>query len=134
MRRFRLAVVPTLAVALLAAGCGEDDGSASVATGPSRTVDIVADEYSFAGDPGDAIVAGETIRFIVSNGGELNHEMQVLDADGRLLDRTAEIPPGGRDEVTVTFAEPGTYQVICDIDDHLSRGQRAQFEVAEPEG
>jgi plastocyanin len=33
--------------------------------------------------------------------------------------------------VTVTFEEAGIYQVICDIDDHLSRGQQARFEVTE---
>ena len=132
MRRFRLAVGPAVTAVLLLAACGEDDGSASSATGPTRTVEIVTTEYAFTGDPGDAIVAGETIRFVVSNGGELDHEMQVLDEDGRLLDRTGEIPPGGSDEITVAFAEPGVYQVICDIDDHLSRGQRAQFDVAEP--
>ena len=91
----------------------------------------VATEYAFSGDQGEDIVAGETIQFIVSNAGELIHEMQVLDADGKLLGRTGEIAPGGRDQVTVEFAEPGVYQVICDVDDHLSRGQRAPFEVAE---
>ncbi|MGI9646692.1 MAG: cupredoxin domain-containing protein [Ilumatobacteraceae bacterium] len=132
MRRLRLAAGPAITAVLLLAACGEDDGSATTAKGPTRTVEIVATEYAFAGDPGDAIVAGETIRFAVSNGGELIHEMQVLDGDGKLLDRTAEIPPGGRDEVTVTFEEPGVYQVICDVDDHLSRGQQARFDVAEP--
>ncbi len=115
------------------AACGEDDpsGSGGASDGATRVVEIEAAEYSFAGDPGDDIVAGETIQFVVTNVGELRHEMQVLDGEGKLLDRTGEIPAGGRDQVTVTFAEPGTYQVICDIDDHLSRGQRANFVVAD---
>jgi uncharacterized cupredoxin-like copper-binding protein len=37
--------------------------------------------------------------------------------------------PGSADTVTVTFDEAGSYQIICDVDDHLSRGQRAVFEV-----
>ncbi len=131
-RLSRLIVIAALATGALGA-CGEDEpsGAGGASGGATRTVEIEASEYAFAGDPGDEIVAGETIQFIVSNVGELRHEMQVLDGEGKLLDRTGEIPAGGRDQVTVTFAEAGTYQVICDIDDHLSRGQRAQFVVAE---
>lgn len=111
-------------------GCGDDASSRSDPT-PIRTVEIAASEYQFTGDPDAGITAGETIRFVVSNEGALSHEMQVLTGDGRLIDRTEEIPPGGRDEVTVSFGDAGTYQVICDIDDHLTRGQRATFTVAE---
>jgi plastocyanin len=31
--------------------------------------------------------------------------------------------------VTVTFEEAGNYRLICDIDDHLSRGQSATVTV-----
>ena len=131
-RRLRRASL-LLAVSTIATGaCGEDDPAPDAAgSGAVRVVEIEATEYSFSGDPSASITAGDTVQFVVTNVGELTHEMQVLNADGRVLDRTAEIPPGGRDDVTVTFDEPGVYQVICDIDDHLTRGQRAQFDVAE---
>jgi uncharacterized cupredoxin-like copper-binding protein len=32
----------------------------------------------------------------------------------------------------VTFENAGVYTVICDIDDHRSRGQQAEFTVLEP--
>jgi hypothetical protein len=32
-------------------------------------------------------------------------------------------------EVEVRFDRPGVYQLICDIDDHLARGQRSSFTV-----
>lgn len=115
------------------AGCGGDDGGgdggdddAAIA---SRTVGIDATEYRFDTAAPPAIVVGETIRFEVSNVGRLVHEMQVLDGLGRILDRTGRIMPGSVDTVTVTFDEAGNYQIICDVDDHLSRGQRAVFEV-----
>lgn len=95
----------------------------------TQTVEIIATEYAFSGDPATAIEAGETVRFVVRNDGGLIHEMQVLDTDARLIDRTPELAPGEVGEVTVTFASPGVYQVICDVDDHLSRGQQATFTV-----
>lgn len=117
-----------LALSGLLAACGADGPSESEPLEPDRTVEITADEYSFAGDP-TGIAAGDTIRFDVSNVGEVTHEMQVLDQSGRLLDRTGEIPPGGSDDVVVEFAEAGDYRLICDIDDHQSRGQFAFITV-----
>lgn len=93
-------------------------------------VDITAEEYSFNGDPG-TITAGETITFVVSNTGFLDHEMQVLDGNGRKIDGTTRLSPGQVGEVTVTFEEAGPYRLICDIDDHLSRGQSAGLTVVE---
>ena len=119
-----------LVIGFGACGGGDDDESEGEIQ-EARTVEITASEYTFTGEPGEDIVAGETIRFVVSNAGELDHEMQVLDGDGRLIDRTGEIPPGGQDDVTVEFEDAGVYQVICDIDDHLSRGQQVRFPVGE---
>ena len=123
----RLAATIALAAAALS-GCGSEDDAGS---SEAKTVEITATEYAFAGDPSTTIVAGDTIRFRMTNAGELRHEMQVLDGSGRLIDRTPEVDPGGVGEVVVTFDEPGVYQVICDVDDHLSRGQQASFTVAD---
>lgn len=114
---------------LLLAGCGGDNDESETA-GPARVVEITAKEYSFNGDPGE-LVRGETIRFVVSNTGSLDHEMQVLDGDGRLMERTATISPGQTGDVTVTFEEAGPHRLICDINDHLSRGQSVGITVAE---
>jgi plastocyanin len=122
-------------VAMLAVGCGGGDVGDGDGGGDGeeadRAIAVTATEYRFNAEAGIEIVSGETIEFEVTNVGEVTHEMQVLTGDGKELGRTGEIEPSQSDSVTVTFEEAGVYQVICDIDDHLSRGQQAKFEVAE---
>ncbi len=130
LTRSALVLLSTIAViALLGCGGGGDDESGG--DEPARTIAISATEYQFSAEAGISIAAGETIEFEVTNDGEVTHEMQVLTGDAKTLGRTPEIPPSQQGTVTVTFEEAGVYQVICDIDDHLSRGQRAQFEVTD---
>ena len=120
-------------VAMLAVGCGggDDDDGGRGGEEADRSIAVTATEYRFDAEAGIEIVSGETIEFGVTNIGEVTHEMQVLTGDGKELGRTGEIEPSQSDSVTVTFEEAGVYQVICDIDDHLSRGQQARFEVTE---
>ena len=119
------------AVALVASGCGGSDGDGDGGGEADRSIAVTATEYDFNAEAGIEIVAGETIEFEVTNVGDVTHEMQVLTGDAKTLGRTPEIAPSQSGTVTVTFDEPGVYQVICDIDDHLSRGQRAEFQVAD---
>ncbi|MFK8023745.1 MAG: cupredoxin domain-containing protein [Ilumatobacter sp.] len=125
----RFAFGMTLAsVALL--GCGSDDNT-SGADGPARSVEIAAVDFAFRSDAAITISAGETIEFIVENEGSVDHQMEVLTDANRRLGMTERIAPGRSDTVTVTFAEPGVYRVICDIDDHRTLGQIAEFTVAD---
>ncbi len=112
---------------LTAAGCGSEDPG--TADGESYTVGIVADEYTFRADEAIEVRAGDTVTFDVRNEGEVDHRLEVLTSESRSLGATERIAPGARDEVTVTFEDEGVYRVICDVDDHLSRGQQAQFRV-----
>ena len=121
------------ALALLALGsmlfvaCGSDDaGDASTDT--PRTIEITAIEYAFNGDPG-IIESGDTIEFAVENVGQLDHSLEVLSSTGSSLGRTEQIPAGSSGSVTVVFGEAGVYRLICDVDDHLSRGQTASITV-----
>lgn len=128
-----LAVVP---MAVLGA-CGSDDtdNGSSDALSPddvSQTVEFTASEYEFGADAETTIAAGEVVRFRLTNVGELDHEMRVLDDTGRLIDQIARLAPGASGEVLLQFETAGQYQLICDIDDHLTRGQRAIFSVDEP--
>jgi plastocyanin len=134
MRRTRISpFVPVAAIAFAViglAGCGDDGDSASDgAGGESSVVEIAAVEYEFLASESITIAPGDTVIFRVTNEGELDHELQVLTDENRRLGQTDRISPGDTDEVTVTFTDVGVYQVICDIDDHFSRGQRAQFTV-----
>jgi len=118
------------AAALALAGCGGGDDTETAGDGRQVTASLIATEFQFRAEPLD-LVAGDTVTFDVRNDGQLEHELQVLDDGGTRLGRTERIPPGARRSVTITFDQAGVYQVICDIDDHLTRGQRAPFAVAE---
>ena len=106
-------------------GCGSED------TAPppvSQTLRITATEYAFGGESA-TITAGETIRFELVNEGQIDHELQLLNSDGRVLGQIERLPPGGMGSVEVNFEEAGVYTVICDIDDHQLLGQTAAFLV-----
>jgi plastocyanin len=109
--------------------CGADGDSSNADSGDARSVEVTAKEYSFNGDPG-TIAAGDTIEFVLSNDGQLDHSMEVLSSEGRSLGKIERISPGATGNVTVTFEDEGQYRLICDIDDHLSRGQSATLTVA----
>jgi plastocyanin len=124
----RLAVVLSVAPIVLLAACG-DDAPVDATPEPARTIEIRASEYAFNGDPG-VISAGDTIEFALVNVGEIDHSLEVLSAEGRSLGRTERIGAGERTAVTVTFDQGGVYRLICDVDDHLSRGQSATITVS----
>lgn len=108
--------------------CGADNPTTEQAVEPSRTIEIVAAEYTFAGEPG-VIEAGDTIEFVLENVGQLDHSLEVLSAAGSSLGATERIPAGRSGAVTVTFGDAGVYRLICDVDDHFSRGQAGTITV-----
>jgi plastocyanin len=109
-------------------GCGADKPATELSAGPSRTIEITAAEYTFDGDPG-VIAAGDTIEFVLENVGQLDHSLEVLSATGSSLGATERIPAGTSGSVTVTFDDAGVHRLICDVDDHFSRGQAATITV-----
>lgn len=125
--RRRLAVSLTLLCSPLLLACGSDE-AADAPSEPARTIEIRATEYAFNGDPG-VISAGDTIEFVLDNVGQLDHSLEVLSSEGRSLGKTERIRAGASASVTVTFADDGVYRLICDVDDHLSRGQSATIAV-----
>ena len=126
VRRRRVTAAFTL-LALPLVACGSDE-AADAPSEPARTIEIRATEYAFNGDPG-VISAGDTIEFVLDNVGQLDHSLEVLSSEGRSLGKTERIPAGASANVTVTFADDGVYRLICDVDDHLSRGQSATIAV-----
>ena len=125
--RRRLAVSLTLLCSSLLLACGSDE-AADAPSEPARTIEIRATEYAFNGDPG-VISAGDTIEFVLDNVGQLDHSLEVLSSEGRSLGKTERVPAGASASVTVTFVDDGVYRLICDVDDHLSRGQSATIAV-----
>jgi plastocyanin len=124
----RLTPLVIVVSALTGSACGSDGEPAAVPPVPARTIDVVATEYAFNGDPG-TITAGDTVEFVVQNAGRLDHSLEVLSAEGRSLGRTDRIAAGESAGVVVTFGTAGSYRLICDVDDHLSRGQSATIIV-----
>lgn len=123
-----LSVVLLFAIGLFA-GCGSEETNAS----PPRDVSLEAAEYSFGADEAITITTGDTINFNVRNAGDLDHQMEIWNSENRVLGKTERIAPGALRSVTVTFDEAGSYRVVCDLDDHLTKGQQANFEVFDTE-
>jgi uncharacterized cupredoxin-like copper-binding protein len=109
--------------------CGSDGPATEGSPAPSRTIEILAAEYTFSGDPG-VIVAGDTIEFVLENVGQIDHSLEVLSSAGSSLGTTPRVPAGASGAITVTFEEPGVYRLICDVDDHFSRGQAGTITVS----
>jgi plastocyanin len=124
----RPAIALLALVSWLFVSCGSDDTAAGESSSAARTIEIIATEYEFNGDPG-VIGPGDTIEFDVENVGQVDHSLEVLSSSGTSLGRTARIAPGASASVTVTFDDAGVYRLICDVDDHLSRGQTASITV-----
>ncbi|MEL6893881.1 MAG: cupredoxin domain-containing protein [Actinomycetota bacterium] len=130
-RRRRIVRGTALAAGFTAlTACGSADEE--TLDGRELQVDLVAVDYAFEANEALEIAVGDRVTFTVRNGGTLDHELEVLSSENRSLGATERIPPNAVREVTVTFEEEGTYRVICDIDDHFSRGQVAQFTVTPP--
>lgn len=126
-----------VAVALAACG-GEPTGT----TENPRTIEIQAlDDFRF--DPSEVTVeSGETIRFVVTNPGEVVHEFVLgpehvqaaheeaaemgemehgeMDVEGQLA--AIELQPGETKEVTVTFEEAGEMLYGCHEPGHYNAG------------
>jgi uncharacterized cupredoxin-like copper-binding protein len=124
----RRLILTSLLLSPAVVGCGADSPANEVSSEPSRTIEILAAEYTFSGEPG-VIAAGDTIEFVLENVGQLDHSLEVLSAAGSSLGVTERIPPGASGSVTVTFDDAGVYRLICDVDDHFSRGQGGTITV-----
>lgn len=124
----RRLILTSLLLSPVFVACGADNPSTEASTAPSRTIEIIAAEYTFNGDPG-VIAAGDTIEFALENVGQLDHSLEVLSATGSSLGATERIPAGSSGSVTVTFDDAGVYRLICDVDDHFSRGQSGTITV-----
>ena len=124
----RRRILTSLLLSPAIVACGADSPAAEMSSEPARSVEIVAAEYTFSGEPG-VISAGDTIEFVLENVGQLDHSLEVLSSAGGSLGATERIPAGGSGAVTVTFGDAGVYRLICDVDDHFSRGQGGTITV-----
>ncbi|UWQ57787.1 copper-binding protein [Leisingera caerulea] len=91
---------------------------------------------------------GETIKFVISNAGELEHEF-VLDTPVRNLHHkemmakmemehddpnSVRLDPGQTGEIVWTFSNPGTFEFACLIPGHYESGMHGPVAVLEGGG
>ena len=109
-----------------------------------RTITVnMADTMRFT--PGEITVKqGETVKFVVRNGGKVMHEM-VIGAEEELKKHAelmkkhpgmeheepymAHVKPGAKEEIVWTFTKPGTYMYGCLIPGHFEAGMKGAIKV-----
>ena len=140
-------------LALTVAACGDADGDASAAGGPTRTVEVEMVDVAY--DPETIEVArGETVRFVFANRGKIRHEAYVgtveeqaahgkemraggEDSDGhdghgggKRDDSKVTVEPGETAELETAFGEAGTYEIGCHEPGHYDAGMKITVEVS----
>ena len=130
-------------LALVVAACG-DDGAPGTIDEP-RTIEITAlDELAY--DPASIEVEpGETVRFVITNEGEVEHEFVVGDmemqqmAEERAMEgmhghaeamASAALDPGETAETILTFDEPGELLYACHVTGHYEGGMVGNIVVS----
>jgi iron uptake system EfeUOB component EfeO/EfeM len=104
--------IAALALALpLLAGCSQSGGGA--ASAGSESIAVTVNDQGCTPSPIEA-PAG-TIVFAVTNGGTEAGEFEVLQGT-TVLDEVEDIVPGVTQNLTITL-EPGSYELICYLDD-----------------
>lgn len=103
----------------------------------ARTIQVaMSDSLRFT--PSTVVLKrGETVKFVVSNGGKQLHEMvlgtpQELQEHAELMKRfpnmehadanMAHVKPGAKGEIVWQFTKPGEYQFACLIPGHFEAG------------
>ena len=134
-----------------AAACGEDDGGDEGGDGDEVTLSVNTIDFAF--DPAAYTISAceETTVQVVNEAADVHtwvvmkpgasvedyiesypHPGLVPGSDGSSEDVLAKASASGGTEgtpVTFTIPEAGTYQVICDLADHLEKGMEAELVV-----
>ncbi len=78
-----------------------------------RSVLVTGSEYKFNVPDGLDVKAGESIRFVFRNEGQVDHEMELVDPNRQPIGEVASLRPKTEGEVTVTFETEGIYVMRC---------------------
>ncbi|MFC5519600.1 cupredoxin domain-containing protein [Polaromonas jejuensis] len=119
-------------------------GIAGDAKAVNRTITFtMTDNMRFTPDKID-VKQGETIRFVIKNGGQTLHEMVIgtpkdLEAHAALMMKfptmaheepyMAHVGPGKTGEIIWTFNKPGTFDFACLIAGHYQAGMTGKVTV-----
>ncbi len=133
---------------------GADDDHA-LSAGPtalvvSRSIEVRMDDQMRFTPSNIEVRAGETIRFVVHNAGQTEHEM-VLGSDAEIREHAQAmqkgqphhgdhshgtgaaitVAPGQKGELVVKFDQPVNLQMACLIPGHYEAGMRGSLKVSE---
>jgi len=125
---------------------GHDPSQALVAQVVSRSIEVRMDDRMRFVPDSLQVQAGETIRFVVHNAGQVEHEL-VLGSDADIRAHAEDmkkgtdhshshagaaaisVAPGQTGELVVTFPQTGTLQMACLIPGHYEAGMKGQVKV-----
>jgi uncharacterized cupredoxin-like copper-binding protein len=122
-----------MAVALVAAGCGEKrettTGGASgggSSSGGAATVTISETDFKLS-PSSPAVDHAGPVTFKVKNDGGTTHALEVEGPDGEV--ETDPIAPGKSATLNASLGKPGTYEIYCPIDGHKDKGMKGEIKV-----
>jgi uncharacterized cupredoxin-like copper-binding protein len=151
MKLPRVLVVTIAGLALLGAACGGDDeDTSSAGSGSTRTVEIDMVDIAFEPDRLE-VAAGETVRFVFTNRGEIAHDAFIGDAEAQ-ANHEAEmreaadgdahggghgdddsdavtVEPGESEVLTYTFDDAGSLEIGCHQPGHYDAAMKIAVEV-----
>ena len=115
-----------------------------------RTIEVIARDNEFSTDE-IQVSPGETVRFLIRNEGELDHDFTIGDADTQTAHRAemqammsgasdghahkhqaqnaVMVAPGETTELVWTFGEGESLEFGCNIPGHFESGMRGKFEL-----
>lgn len=143
MRRV-LSVLAISTLVLLAACGSSDDEPALAPAGEDRTIEVEMRDIAFAPTSLD-VRAGEKVRFVFTNTGQLTHDAFLGDAaaqeehekemreghgDHAKGSNAVTVPPGKQRQLVYTFDRPGQILLGCHQPGHFTGGMKATITVA----
>ena len=139
--RWGAAAIAGLGVTALAFAVADSPGPPAEALGPGPVTVVVDVEHSRFEPSYLRVVAGTEVRFVLTNGDPINHELIVGPPavhERHEGGHEAEHPPVpgelsvGPDEQGVTsyvFDTPGTVEMACHLPGHYAYGMRGEVDV-----
>ena len=143
MTRGPLALLSTVALVVLGA-CGSEGGApSSAAAGEDRTIEIQMRDIAYSPDTVE-VRAGERIRFVFTNTGQLTHDAFIGDAaaqeeherdvrtghDHGEGSNAVSVKPGKKGQIVYTFERPGQVLIGCHEPGHYTGGMKVTVNVA----
>ena len=140
----RVIAILSVPVLVLLGACGSGDDEPTVAgAGEDRTVEIEMRDIAFSPSSVD-VRAGEKIRFVFTNTGQITHDAFIGDAaaqdehekdmrgghDHGEGSNAISVKPGKKAQLVHTFDRPGQTLIGCHEPGHYTGGMKVTVNVA----